>query len=46
MKSKFYFACVLLTLISLSSCSEPTSSDTHSAGKTVIYVEESFKPLF
>jgi phosphate transport system substrate-binding protein len=46
MKSIFYFAGVLLTFISLSSCSEPTSSDTHSAGKTVIYVEESFKPLF
>jgi phosphate transport system substrate-binding protein len=37
-----------VTIISISSCtgSSSSSTDTHSAGKTAIYVEESFKPLF
>ncbi len=46
MKNAFYFLLSFVTLISLFSCSGSLNSDTHSAGKTVVYVEESFKPLF
>jgi phosphate transport system substrate-binding protein len=46
MKKNFYFLLSLITMVSLSACSGATSTDTHSSGESVVYVEESFKPLF
>lgn len=47
MKKQVKFAFALMAVVILSGCSNPmTVTEAHGIGKTEIYIDESFKPLF
>lgn len=47
MKKQVKFAFALMAVVVLSGCSNPmTVTEAHGIGKTEIYIDESFKPLF